>query len=187
MKIQPAPAPGNAAAIGGVARAGVPAAPPAAVTDPVPAPGFDHVFDFPTLAAGDRFRIARGSTAGGIAIGGEARVDELTPTSATVWLKAGRFGFNREATISLVQSSPTSVTITAAETGKPPASGPADIVAVRTNYSEFKAPEGGGVTGAAVLQVNDAGQFVLDVAGSLRSEAIALHLVLEKLTEGELA
>lgn len=149
-----------------------------------PPPHFDFVFDFPTLLAGDRFRIARGSTANGISIGGEARIDLLTPNSTQVWIKAGRFGFNREATFALTQSSPTTVRIAATEPGKEPVVGDADIVSVHTNYSEF-ASDSDAVRGKAILQLNATGQLVIDIqGGSADRQALAganLHLVLEKI------
>lgn len=146
-------------------------------------PTFESIFDFPTLAAGDTFRIAPGSTANGIGVGGEARLDELTPTSAQVWIKAGRFGFNREATLAVEQLSPTTVGITATEPRKAPVTGTGEIVDVRRNYSEFSSASQA-VNGTAILQLDPAGRLVVDVAGGGTAQAaagVALHLILEKV------
>jgi len=158
---------------------------PAAPSVPITSDGtrFDRVFDFPTLTSGDAFRIVSGSTANGISVRGEARIEELSPTTARVWVKAGRFGFNKEAVLDVTQVDPATVRIQATEPGKAPQGGTARIVDVRPNYSEF-ATESGPVSGSAILQLNAAGQFVVDVDGTAMGlaafEGLDLHLVMEK-------
>lgn len=160
-------------------------APPAPSTDPVPPPAFDHVFDFPTLAPGDTFRIARGSTFNGIGIGGEAKLPEISPTSAEVWIRAGAFGMSKEATLAVLQTSPTTASVTVTEKGGQPVTITADIVAVRPNYSEFVSADPA-LAGGATLQLDSAGRFVVDVQGAafeaVFGAAARLHLVLEKTT-----
>lgn len=156
---------------------------PVPPTPTPPPPTFTAIFDFPTLVAGDKFKIAAGSTANGMGIGGEARIISMTPTSAEVWIRAGKFGLYKEVSLSVLQASPTSVGITVTEKGKAPVPATGDIVAVRPNYSEFKA-NSAALTGAAILQLDAAGRFIIDVAGAAGAifEADAkLHLVLEKL------
>lgn len=151
-------------------------------TPPVPPtqPGFQAVFDFPTLVAGDRFRIARGSTANGIGIGGDARLEAISPKGATVWIKAGTFGISKEATVAVEQDSETTVKITVTEPGKTPNVVSAEIVAVRTNYSEFLSSDPA-LPGAATMQLDAAGRFIIDIAGGgVLLNGANLHLVLEK-------
>lgn len=151
---------------------------------PTPAPpAFDAIFDFPTLHAGDRFKIASGSTANGLGIGGEARIVSMTATGAEVWIKAGKFGFSKEVSLVVQQSSPSGVAITVTEKGKTPVPAAGDIVAVRRNYSEFRA-NSPALTGAAILQLDAAGRFIVDVkgaAGGVLETDANLHLVLEML------
>lgn len=64
-------------------------------------------FDFPGFATGDKFKIAKGSKMNNWGIGGDARIDELTDTSAKFWIKGGKFGFSREAKVEITQTSPT--------------------------------------------------------------------------------
>jgi hypothetical protein len=155
-----------------------PATPP--VTPPAPV-GFDHIFDFPGLHAGDRYSIMDGSTAGGISVRGEARFNAFSPTSADVWIKAGRFGFNKEATLQVQQVSPTQVKITVREPGAAPSEALGDIVDVRTDYSEFRGAAGSALAGVARLQREPGGRLVLDASG-MRDvlDGATAHLVLER-------
>lgn len=149
-----------------------------------PAAGFDHVFDFPGFAGGQTFRIVAGSTANGVSVKGDARIDALTATSAAVWIKAGRFGINKEANLRLEQTSPTSVHVLATEKGKAPIEGDAQIQEVRTGYSAFNAAPGGAFEGAVALQLDPSGRLVIDVDGGSAGVAdakVALHLILERV------
>lgn len=148
-----------------------------APTAPVaPAAGFDHIFDFDGVAAGQKFHMDKGSTVNGWGISGEGRLDALTPTSATVWVRGGKFGFHKEATISVQQTSPTTVHLEAAQPGQAPVAVDADIVEVRKGYSKFHPTS---VQAAdAVLQMDSQGRLVLDVDDAL--DKLTFHLVLAK-------
>ena len=163
------------------AHAALPAVPTAAVAAPQAA-AFNAIFNFPTLVSGTAFKIVSGSTANGLGIGGNARLDEITPTSAKVWIKAGKFGFNKEANLSIAQSSPTTAAISATEPGKAPIVGSANIVDVRQNYSKFTSADPN-INGGAEMQVNERGQFIVDVKGDGAGifSNVDLHLILEKI------
>ncbi len=163
--------------------------PPSAPTTPPPTTGFTRIFDFPNVQTGDRFKLVKGSKANGWGISGEARVITMSDTSAKVWLKAGKFGLRMELEIEVAQTSPTTARISGGEVGKTPSSSDATIVDARTNYSEFKATEGGANAGKATLKFEN-NQFVLDVRGDgfLRgidipggTDGLDVHLVLEKV------
>jgi hypothetical protein len=156
--------------------------------DPVPpvppAPTFDRIFDFPTLAAGQKFKVASGSTFNGIGVSGDAKLNAMSPKSAEVWIKAGTFFLKKEALLKIEQTSPTGGTITVTQPGDTPKTINGTIVAVRTNYSEFTSADPA-VAGAAKLQVDAAGKFIVDVEGGVLAglfDAIdaKIHLVLEK-------
>ena len=161
---------------------------PSAPVDPVPpappTPQFDKIFDFPTLAAGQKFKVASGSTFNGIGVGGDARLDALTPKSAKVWIKAGTFFLKKEAVLTLEQTGPTSGTITVAEPSGSTKTINGTVVAVRTNYSEFTSADPS-IQGGAKLQVDAAGKFIEDVEGGVLADLLGtidarIHLVLEK-------
>jgi hypothetical protein len=175
MQIAPAITPVPAAAY---APLGI-AAPPAPVPTPgtPPAPTFDHVFDFPGFATGDQFHLDKGSTVNGISISGNGRLDALTPTSARVWVKGGKFGFKREATLDVKQVSPTAVQLIATQPGENPITVDADIVTVRTGYSEFRPTSVQARN--AVLQLID-GKFVVDMQDGINN--LSFHLVFAKDT-----
>lgn len=163
----------------------VPSIAPSRPAAPVGAPArrFEQVFDFPTLAAGDAFRIARGSTFNGIGVRGSARLDALTPNAAEIWIKAGTFGISREATIGVTQTGPTTASITVAVPGSEPVTIAADVVDARRDYSEFASSDPS-VTGAAKLQVDADGRFIVDVEGAMLAGLLGIdarvHLVLER-------
>jgi hypothetical protein len=153
---------------------------------PPPPAGFDHVFDFPTLAAGQKFKVASGSTFNGIGVGGDARLDALTPKSAKVWIKAGTFFLKKEALLTLEQTSPTAGTFTVAEPSGSTKTINGTIVDVKTNYSEFTSADPA-IQGGAKLQVDAAGKFIVDVEGAVLASLFPglaidakIHLVLEK-------
>lgn len=157
------------------------AAPPAALRG-MAAPTFDRLFDFPTLQAGDTFKIVKGSEINGFNVKGSARLDALTPNSAEVWLKVGKFGISREGTLAIEQTSAGVAHIDVRPKGRDPQSGDAEIVDVRTNRTELRGVPGGAYEGAALLQVNDRGQFIVDVQGSDNGAMfgdVDAHLVLE--------
>ena len=162
-------------------------APSAPVTPPPATPRFDKIFDFPTLAAGQKFKVASGSTFNGIGVGGDAKLNALTPTAAEVWIKAGTFFLKKEALLKIEQTSPTGGTITVTEPGGTPKVINGSIVDVKTNYSEFKSADPA-VAGGAKLQVDAAGKFIVDVEGGVLANLLPdlidakIHLVLEKST-----
>jgi hypothetical protein len=161
-----------------------PSAPSAPVMPPPATPHFDRIFDFPTLAAGQKFKVASGSTFNGIGVGGEARLDALSPTAAKVWIKAGTFFLKKEALLEIEQTSPTGGTITVTEPGGSPKVINGTIVDVKTNYSEFRSADPS-VAGGAKLQVDARGRFIVDVEGAMLADLFdsidaKIHLVLEK-------
>ena len=152
---------------------------------PAPTPTFDKVFDFPTLAPGQAFKVARGSTFNGIGVSGDAKLEALSPTAAKVWIKAGTFFLKKEALLSVEQTGPTTATITVAEPDSTPKTINGTVVDVRTNYSEFTSSDPA-ITGGAKLQIDSSGRFIVDVeggvlAGLLGSIDAKIHLVLEKV------
>jgi hypothetical protein len=159
---------------------------PSAPTQPTPpVPTFDRIFDFPTLAAGQKFKVAAGSTFNGIGVGGDAKLNALSPKSAEVWIKAGTFFLKKEALLRIEQTSATGGTITVTEPNGTPKVINGTIVDVKTNYSEFKSADPA-VAGGAKLQVDAAGKFIVDVEGGVLAALFGdlidakIHLVLEK-------
>lgn len=140
------------------------------------AAGYDHIFDFPGFAAGDRFRLEKGSTANGWGIKGEGLLRELTPTSAAVWVKGGKFGFYKEADVELRQTSPTTAHMVATEKGGEPYPVDMDISDVRTGYTRFTPTSI--AADPATIQVNEAGQIVMDVHNA--RDGLRFHLVMAK-------
>jgi hypothetical protein len=149
-----------------------------------PAPGFDKVFDFPTLTAGQKFKVASGSTFNGIGVSGDARLDAMTPKSAKVWIKAGTFFLKKEALLTLEQTGPTTGTITVSEPSGSTKVINGTVVAVRTNYSEFASADPA-IQGGAKLQLDASGRFIVDVEGAVLASLLGIdakiHLVLEKV------
>lgn len=168
-----------------VAATRVPSTAPSAPVAPPAAPGFDRIFDFPTLAAGQKFKVASGSTFNGIGVSGEAKLNALTPTAAEVWIKAGTFFLRKEALLRIEQTGPTTGTITVTEPGGAPKVVNGNVVDVRTNYSEFTSADPS-VSGGAKLQVDASGKFIVDVSGAALADLLPeieakIHLVLEKV------
>jgi len=153
-------------------------APPVATpaTPPATPVGYDHIFDFQGIAAGQKFHLDKGSSVNGWSISGEGRLDALTPTSASVWVRGGKFGFHKEATIAVTQTSPTTVHMIAQEPGQTPMGFDADIVTVRPGFSEFHPT--GIQAKDAILQMDASGRLILDADDSL--DGLTLHMVLAK-------
>jgi hypothetical protein len=144
---------------------------------PAPAsPTFSRLFDFPGFAAGDTFTMAKGSTANGFGIGGNARLDEFTPTSARLWIKGGKFGFNQEATVDLRQTSPTTAHLIAERPNEEPFHVDTAIVDARRGYTELRPTSVR--ANNATMQTDPTGNLVFDFEDV--QKGYRFHLILAK-------
>ncbi len=99
--------------------------------------GVARLIDFPGIAAGDMFDVAKGSKVGIFGVKGEAQVTRLEDNAASFRVKAGAFGIKVDVVIDVERTGPETVRISSRGTGIPDQSGDGRIVASRTNYAEF--------------------------------------------------
>ena len=149
---------------------------PAHATAVVAETSFERLFDFPGIQAGDHFHLDKGSTVSGFGIHGEGRIDRLEPNAATIYVKGGRFGFHREATITIDGTGADTARLVATQSGKDPYPVDVKVTEAHTNYLRAEATSV--KADPSVLQVDDAGRFVMDVDDA--KDGVKFHLIMIK-------
>jgi len=133
-------------------------------------------FDFPDFEAGDEFKIAKGSKMNRWGIGGRARIEELTPEHARLWIKGGKFGINREATIDIDLLADGMASLHAVKGGGRSLDLDVKVLEMRRNHARFEPV--GHPDAPALLKVDRGGRLVFDFTDVQDDERF--HLVLEQ-------
>ncbi|MCW2974019.1 MAG: hypothetical protein JWN72_2292 [Thermoleophilia bacterium] len=169
--------------ISALTSAPIPSFAPAAIAAPLPSapvpggpvPVVPPLFNFPGVAKGDLFDIAKGSKVGMFSPKGTASVDLFDASAAAFHIKAGAFGVNVDMLVAVQRLSDTQVKLTTTSADGKATTSVGDIVAARLNYAEFVSTDG--KKEHTVIQADGKGAITLDAVVPTFGNA---HLVLQK-------
>jgi hypothetical protein len=133
------------------------------------------LINFPGIAAGNAFDIAKGSKVGMFSPTGSAKLDKLENDAAAFTINASAFGVKVDMLVSVQRLDATHVRITQQQAGKPATTADGTIVASRENYAEFLSSDGKKTK--TVIQHDGKGQITIDTTVPSFGDA---HLVLKK-------
>lgn len=119
---------------------------PAAAAAPAPLSGsidgvaqlFAPIIDFPGIAAGQVFDIAKGSKVGFFGVKGQATITRFDDEGATFAVKAGALGVKVDVVVDVLRTGAQTVRITSRGSGIPDTTVEGRVVESRTDYAEFE-------------------------------------------------
>ncbi|MBC7459945.1 MAG: hypothetical protein H7287_01145 [Thermoleophilia bacterium] len=167
-----APAP---ASIQPFAPVAVPAPLPVPPVPGGPVPVVPPLFNFPGIAKGDLFDLAKGSKVGMFSPKGTASVDLFDASAASFHIKAGAFGVNVDMLVAVQRISDKQVKLTTTSSDGKVTTSTGDILAARENFAEFVSTDG--KNEHTIIQANGKGLVTLDAVVPTFGAA---HLVLQK-------
>lgn len=143
VPLETPPRPGHgpdSAPVRTLARVASPAAPAAVegAVDGAARAWSGPLIDFPGIAAGDHFDIAKGSKVGFLGVRGDARILSLGDDDATFHVKAGTLGVRIDVEVEVLRTGVDTVQISSRGSGIPDTTARGRIVEQRTDYVEFE-------------------------------------------------
>lgn len=100
------------------------------------------IVDFPGVAAGDQFTLAKGSKVGMFNVKGNADILGFSDDAASFHIKAGAFGIKVDVQVDVTRIDDTHVRITSTGSGIPSQSAVGEIVRSERNHAEFRDVDG---------------------------------------------
>lgn len=133
------------------------------------------LFDLPGFESGQELLLRKGSRLNLIGIGGTARMERLTASSAKIWVKGGRFGIKREGTIEILATRPGEARIIAVQRGDEAYEADLHVIEQGRGFVTFELVDRPGAPASLVVD-EDSGDMVLDFVDPRNGDRMRLVL-----------